>query len=508
MGLRTGWKMKRIGLALLASVVIAPRLCAVPPLHYRFDRQWGQYGQGDGEFYSPARMNISGGILAVADRDNHRIQLFDLDGGFLAKYGTLGSGQDSLNSPFEPDFDAAGYVYIPDWGNGRLMKRTSALAYVADWGTEGSGEEQLLGPRGLAVDRVHGWVFVADTLNHRISKWDLNGTHLLNFGTGGTAPGEFNQPHDVAVGFSYVYVADTENNRVQKFDPDGHFVKQWRASGGGLMLHWPAAVTVAPNGRLFVSDTEHNRIVQYTSAGAYVNAFGSFGHASGQFEIPVGLAVDAGNRVFVADTHHHRIQRFRLNSRPSNPTSLYVTPNVPSDGDSLCAHASGSTDADGDVLNYRYRWFGSPDRASWTQVKDVRILPASYTTPGQWYRCQVHVWDGYDYSQWATSPSVKVQGAPAGPALVAVAQETADGNVAVTITLTASASLELQLRNIAGRTVATSRVLEVSSGTSTVPLRAVSAHGTKLPAGQYLLGVTMRSPAGETTACLTSVYLH
>ncbi len=45
-----------------------------------------------------------------------------------------------------------------------------------------------------------------------------NGTFITAFGTGGTAPGQFEAPSGVVAGpAGLVYVADTDNNRIQKF---------------------------------------------------------------------------------------------------------------------------------------------------------------------------------------------------------------------------------------------------------------------------------------------------
>lgn len=381
---------------------------SAPPAHYRVDAVWGDYGSADGEFYSPMRLNILGSRLLVADRDNHRIQMFTLEGVFVRKYGCYGRGVNNLSSPFEADFAANGDVFISDWNNGRVVIRSAALAYKGQFGSQGSGSTQLMGSRGLAVDRQQGWVYVADTLNHRICKWTTGGVHMFNFGTQGTGPGEFNQPFDVAVGADGIYVADTENSRIQEFDSDGAFIRQWDGSAGGGRLDWPPALTVAPNGNVFVCDGNNNRVVQYTADGQFLNDFGGSGVLPGQFDMPAGVAVDSQLRVYVADGHHHRLERFRLNSLPTAPSRLTITPKPYSDNTDLIGHASGSTDADGDTVVYCYRWYESADNAAWSLVRNARVLPASLTTAGRWYRFQARAWDGYDYGPWVESAAVRV----------------------------------------------------------------------------------------------------
>lgn len=54
-------------------------------------REWGHPGTGPGEFHLPHAIQISSaGTVYVADRENGRIELFDLDGHFLRAFGELG----------------------------------------------------------------------------------------------------------------------------------------------------------------------------------------------------------------------------------------------------------------------------------------------------------------------------------------------------------------------------------------------------------------------------------
>lgn len=48
------------------------------------------------------------------------------------------------------------------------------------------------------------------------------------WGSQGSADGQFNSPFDIAVGKSgNIYVADSGNNRIQKFDSNGNFLSTW-----------------------------------------------------------------------------------------------------------------------------------------------------------------------------------------------------------------------------------------------------------------------------------------
>jgi DNA-binding beta-propeller fold protein YncE len=76
-------------------------------------------------------------------------------------------------------------------------------------------------PKGLHVD-AQGFIFVADTGNHRIIKFDSKGKFLMQWGTYGNGLGQFNLPSALASdGSGEVYVVDKENNRLQHFKVPG-----------------------------------------------------------------------------------------------------------------------------------------------------------------------------------------------------------------------------------------------------------------------------------------------
>ena len=91
------------------------------------------------------------------------------------------------------------------------------INFVLQWGTFGSGDGQFNNPEGVAVVGS-GNVYVADTHNHRIQKFDSSGTFLTKWGTFGSGEGQFRNSKSVAVdGSGHVYVADEINERIQKF---------------------------------------------------------------------------------------------------------------------------------------------------------------------------------------------------------------------------------------------------------------------------------------------------
>src|SRR5439155_833962 len=67
------------------------------------------------------------------------------------------------------------------------------------------------------------YVYVADSGNNRIERFNLEGGEAMAWGTKGEGPGQFSYPRGVAANASEVLVADDDNHRIEKFDPGGVF---------------------------------------------------------------------------------------------------------------------------------------------------------------------------------------------------------------------------------------------------------------------------------------------
>jgi uncharacterized protein (TIGR03663 family) len=179
---------------------------------------------------------------------------------------------------------------------------------------------QFMHPRDVAI-APDGTIYVADTENHRIQHFNVEGVVLNTWGEfGQVADGQgglsqiFNAPWGLAVGPSGdVYVADTWNDRVMQFTSEGELLNtvglgDLASPGDGM---WgPRGVAVGSQGRVFVSDTGNKRILIFDDQLNYLGEFGGGGAGTGRLDEPVGLAIDGDGRVYVADTWNMRVQVF------------------------------------------------------------------------------------------------------------------------------------------------------------------------------------------------------
>ena len=152
-------------------------------------------------------------VTDVGATDRHRIIFFSAEGSRTATFGKTVQAESVLDSPSEFFFPSGiavaknGNVYVSDSNNRRIQvfKPTGELVRIID----SSGI-----PRGLAVDAKH--LFAVDALAHVVDIYDLEGKQLVQFGTKGFGPSQFNYPADVALDDNgRIYVSDRENDQVQ-----------------------------------------------------------------------------------------------------------------------------------------------------------------------------------------------------------------------------------------------------------------------------------------------------
>ena len=89
-------------------------------------------------------------------------------------------------------------------------------------GRAGTGSGEFERPTGLALDH-EGALYVVDSGNDRLEKFDRAGVFLLEFGTFGSKAGQLIEPLDACADYGFsIVVSDSRNRRWQTFDLDGN----------------------------------------------------------------------------------------------------------------------------------------------------------------------------------------------------------------------------------------------------------------------------------------------
>jgi predicted membrane-bound mannosyltransferase/DNA-binding beta-propeller fold protein YncE len=284
----------------------------------------GSAGTGAGQLQNPKNVAVDAqGNLFVADSDNGRIQKFDANGKFLSAFGSKSApnaigAPGTLAEPWGIAVDQTGNVYVADTWNHRIQKFDAAGKLVTLWGTNGDTRgvarvdpTSFYGPRAIAID-AQGNLLVSDTGNKRVLKFDAYGKPLDQYGGVGAGEGQFLEQVGIAIDQQgNIFVADTWNLRIQKFDSNFNFVMQWsvQAWDSQSVVNKPY-IAIDPDGNVFVTDPEISRILKFSNDGKLLAVFGGRGSDLASFNLPTGLAFDAQGNLYVADSGNNRVLVF------------------------------------------------------------------------------------------------------------------------------------------------------------------------------------------------------
>jgi len=128
-----------------------------------FLKAWGMKGAGPGEFNLPHSAVVHGNRLYVADRENYRVQVFDLEGKFLQQWTDIGSPWGLAISP-------TGDLWMADGHNNRILKLSLEGAVLGSLGTTGRMPGQFRFAHMITVDAQER-VYVSEILNWRIQRF-------------------------------------------------------------------------------------------------------------------------------------------------------------------------------------------------------------------------------------------------------------------------------------------------------------------------------------------------
>jgi len=231
--------------------------------------------------------------------------------GFNFSFAEEGSGNGQFKQPnLGIATDAEGNVWVADTENNRVEKFNPKGEYMSQFGKEGAGSGEFKGPKGLAID-ASGNIWVVDSGNDRVQKFSPKGEYLAKFGEKGSGEGQFNSPAGIVFYNGIFFVVDSGNNRVQRFSSSFKFLDQEGKEGtGNGEFKSPTGVAVVAS-MIWVTDTGNNRVQKFNSISLnYASKFGEEGTGEGKFKSPTGIVSDFQGRLWVADSGNNRIEKF------------------------------------------------------------------------------------------------------------------------------------------------------------------------------------------------------
>jgi len=319
----------------------------------------GSSGSGNSQFMHLAGLASDGnkGHVWALDQELDRLQEFGEKGEWLRNAGSKGSGAGMLSSPAGVTSNGLGNVWVADTGDNRIVEFNEKGEFVETFGTgvnktkvEAGGTEaernlctaasgnvcqaatagtaagQLKAPQGIALTSG-GNIWVADTGNSRIEKFNASGTMINLLDGNGTSGGLMKEPAGIAVApDGSIWVADTGNNRIEQWNSSLSLIHVVGKEGsGGAEFKAPSAIFADASGNIWVGDQKNNRVEEFGEGGRYRGQFGANGSGKFSFGSPMGIAVDNGGSIWVADPGHSKLQRWSQETpRSEITTNLWI----------------------------------------------------------------------------------------------------------------------------------------------------------------------------------------
>ena len=194
-------------------------------------------------------------------------------------------------------------------GKGQVIVMVRAVPYFRVFTTDGK-PVRTWGDKGLfnLAHSVHvapdGAVWASDPQAHVVHKFNADGTLLMTLGRKGVAGDDtsrdaFNQPN--GIGFAPngdVYVSDGYvNSRVVHFTADGTFVRIIGGKKGTAPgeLQVPHGVAIDPQGRILVADSDNKRLTVFDKDGTFAKVIAAPSRG--------GVAATADGTIYVSDVN-------------------------------------------------------------------------------------------------------------------------------------------------------------------------------------------------------------
>jgi sugar lactone lactonase YvrE len=244
-------------------------------------QQQGGYQTIDNYFKLPDGRKVGSTAGITVDRDGASVWIFERCGGQncvgstvapVVKFDTSGTAVKSFGAgmfvrPHGIHIDRDGNVWVTDGegpdgkdpkrnGKGhqvfKLTQDGKVLMTLGKAGVAGDGPDTFNAPSAVLV-APNGDIFIGDghggNTNARVVKFSKDGKFIKAWGKKGTAPGDFETPHALAMDSrGRLFVGDRGNNRIQIFDQNGTFLEEWKQFGR------PSGVFIDRNDVLYVAD--------------------------------------------------------------------------------------------------------------------------------------------------------------------------------------------------------------------------------------------------------------
>ena len=227
------------------------------------------------------------GNIYIADKDSHRVQVFNCNGDYLFMFSEKMNGPIGIcisqNNVFATQL-ISHCINMYEL-EGKLIKSV---------GSEGNGEAQFKYPFGLDVSDRTNNIYVCDCNNHRIQilTEELKYHSMLGIDL-------LRHPRDVKVTRDRVLVLDESDPCMFVFNSDHVLTNRLITRGVGKQTNYPLGFDIDREYNIIMSDCSNHCVYVFNQEGEQIHKFGKEGQGIGEFYHPYGIALDNTGRIIV-----------------------------------------------------------------------------------------------------------------------------------------------------------------------------------------------------------------
>lgn len=287
---------------------------------YYIDLDWKG---ADADFFKIYRAENSQGPFSVVD-ENTSIKTFRDTNisrckDYYYKVQAVKNGIESRLSSWD-----SGYTKC-----GAFVDTFSGTGVFGDQDKEKKEEATYNRPTGIIYKK--GFLYIADTYNHRIRMIIPDGQTLTLAGSGevGSADGKkdkasFYRPTGIAIdSYGAIYIAEVDNHLIRKITPQGEVSvvagsgKRGDRDGIGkdALFNKPYALAIDKFNNLYVTElgnhkikkiSQDGKVTTYAGSGMKGTRDGSLLYAS--FDTPSGIVIDNNANIYICDSNNNNIR--------------------------------------------------------------------------------------------------------------------------------------------------------------------------------------------------------
>ncbi len=197
-----------------------------------FKRPCSVFPTSDGGFY----------LSSFATNEIHK---FSANG--VIKF-TIKGGLTGINHPFDI-IETEDYLFISEYSSDKIIRTSKDGNSIFRFGNSGSGAGELLGPQFFADDGKNH-LYVTESGNSRVSKFDYEGDFVFSFGQRSEYFEGFRSPTGIVYFDEKILVADVRKKKLYLFDTQGNFLNSYKSD---LLIN-PEGISVYSENEFLIAD--------------------------------------------------------------------------------------------------------------------------------------------------------------------------------------------------------------------------------------------------------------